>query len=178
MGDLLADKPPIPGAEDIGTRFAGLELHLMLDQRNVDRVGDPGVAVDPVRQVGVNVAGRNALQAVGPGPDAVETKGAHLADAVAHPRLLTAAVGEGDGGLRHACDRMTDADAEKAVPVGRDQPPAVVDALGVEETSLLALDVEESAVAIELWPVGCRILSGHRGILETPESVFAHQTVP
>ena len=72
-----------------------------------------------------------------------------LADAVAHPRFLTAAVGEGDGGLRHACDRMTDANTEKAVTVGRDQPPAVVDSLGVEGPCLFALDVEESAVLIE-----------------------------
>lgn len=49
---------------------------------------------------------------------------------------------------------MTDANAKEAVPVGGDQPPAVVDALGVEETCLFTLDVEESTVSIELLPVG------------------------
>ena len=49
---------------------------------------------------------------------------------------------------------MTEADAKETVPVGRDQPPAIVDVFGVEETCVFALDVEESAVAIELLPVG------------------------
>ena len=49
---------------------------------------------------------------------------------------------------------MTDADAEKAVPVGSDQPPAIIDSLGVEETGSLALDIEEPTVLIELLPVG------------------------
>ena len=68
---------------------------------------------------------------------------------------------------------MTEAHAKEAVTVGHDQPPALVDALGVEETGLLALDIDEAAVAIELWPVGCRILTGLRGSLGAPESICA-----
>ena len=49
---------------------------------------------------------------------------------------------------------MTDADAKKAVPVGSDQPPAIVDSFGVEETSSMPLDIEESAVSIERLPLG------------------------
>ncbi len=156
-GDLLSDKPPIRGAEDIGTSCAGLQLNLMLDQRDMDRVGNFGFAVDSVREVGVIVAGGNPLQAVGAGPEAVETQCAHLADAVAHPLFLTVAVDKCDGSLRHACDRMTETHAKEAVSVGRDQPPAIVDAFGVEETSSLPLDIDGAAVAIELWPVGYRI---------------------
>ncbi len=58
---------------------------------------------------------------------------------------------------------MTEAHVEKAVPVGRDQPPAMVDAFGVEEPGLLAVDIDEVAVAIEPWPVGYRIPAGDRG---------------
>ena len=50
---------------------------------------------------------------------------------------------------------MRDADAEKAVSVGSDQPPAIVDSLGVEETGSFAFDIEETAVSIELLAVGC-----------------------
>lgn len=44
---------------------------------------------------------------------------------------------------------------KKAVPVGRDQPPAIVDLLGVEKTGSFAFDIEESAISIELLSVGC-----------------------
>ena len=47
--DLLADILPILGAEDIGTLLPGLQFDLMLDQRNMDRVGNLGFAVDVVR---------------------------------------------------------------------------------------------------------------------------------
>ena len=127
----------------------------MLDQGNMDGVGNLGFAVDLVRQVGVNVAEANALEAVGSRPDAVETQFAHLANAVAHPLFLTAVVSECNGALRHARDRMTYADAKKAVPLGSDQPPAIVDSLSVEETGLFAFDIEESAVLVELLAVGC-----------------------
>ena len=120
----------------------------------MDRVGNLGFTVDLVCQFGVDVAEANALKDVGSGPDGVETQFAHLADAVAHPFFLAAAVSERDGALRHARDRMTDADAEKAVPVWSDQPPTVVDLLGVEEAGSFALDIEESAVSIELLAVG------------------------
>ena len=61
FGDLLADMPLILGAEDIGTLLTGLQLDLMLDQRNVDRLGNLEFTVDLVRQLGVNVAEANAL---------------------------------------------------------------------------------------------------------------------
>ena len=121
----------------------------------MDGVGSLGFAVDPIRQVGLNVTEANALETAGSGPDAVETQFAHLADAVAYPLFLTAVVSECDGTLRHARDRMTNADAQETVSGGSDQPPAIVDLLGVEETGSFAFDIEESAVLIELIAVGC-----------------------
>ena len=86
---------------------------------------------------------------------------------------------------------MTKADAKETVPVGRDQPPAVVDALGVKETCLFALDVEESAVSIELLPIGRStpmklkaevftdswILIGLRGSRGLRDGVLTHRAV-
>lgn len=43
LGDLLADIRLGVGAEDIGTRFAGFQLAGLLDQGDMDGVGNPGL---------------------------------------------------------------------------------------------------------------------------------------
>ena len=97
LGDLLADIPLGAGAEDIGTRFAGFQLAGLLDQGDMDGVGNPGLALDAVRKAGVDVAESNALETGGARPNGIESQLAHLADAVAHPLFLTAVLAECDG---------------------------------------------------------------------------------
>ena len=43
---------------------------------------------------------------------------------------------------------MTDSDPEAALPVRCDQSPAIIEALGVEESRPLAYDVEKAAESV------------------------------